>query len=188
MMNKIFKLASAFKMKYGSPMKQVAGPGDEETDEEFDKRSGMVQGSTKAMKALDAKNESRNFTEAMAKNDSVVAANKRMKINVPGESKEEKVGKARRAGNAAANDTRQKYGMGHAKVDRFTQVDHGGTLDSGNVGKDKYVRQYLPERELTYDTKSKTFGSQGIQSNTSVFGDSFTKEKRDKATAYFKKK
>lgn len=163
----------------------------DETDDEFDARGGVeIVGTTKARKALAAKNDLAYRYESAAKRDSTSAANARMKMNIPGDTAEKKLAMAKRAGNKAANNTRDNLGIGYAKVTQFNDSNYGAYnmhLRESNPSGDKYARQYLPERELTYDKKSKKFGSQTLGSNTSIFGNSFTPEKYQKATAMLKK-
>jgi hypothetical protein len=121
MMNKIFKLASAFKMKYGSPMKQVDPV--QKAKEQEDKAKKAVAG-YKSNKKL---NESELNIEVAAAKDSITAANPKNPHLYTMEEKQS-------MGNAAANKTRAFNSAG-------TTVEKSEVMDRKKGPKTVYKRK-----------------------------------------------
>lgn len=94
MMNKIFKLASSFKMKCSSPMKQVVDPTQKAKEQEDAAKKAVS--SYKSNKKL---NPSELAIEVAAAGDSIAAARKNM--NLLDKDKRQAIG------NEAANETRK---------------------------------------------------------------------------------
>jgi hypothetical protein len=93
--------------------------------------------------------------ESMAKRDSIGASKKHLLENLTNPDREKAKAMAGRAGNTAANDTRNKTGNGDSKVTRFASVSSGGTMDNSRGQQDKYLRNAPIEKDFPTNVKKK---------------------------------
>ena len=86
--------------------------------------------------------------ESIAKGDSIMARKKYMISTAKNTDRAKVDAMAGRAGNTAANATRDKLGNSESKVLRYAEIESGGTMDNSRGQQDKYLRNKPVEKDF----------------------------------------